>query len=176
MKIYCWIIGLSLLMVLQQFQVHGQNPEQASASGYVYAEVIDSYASLETTEMNFGRFSPGHVGGEITLSPEGILTVDGSIVVESIPDHTATVLLSGDGNGSFYINLPDLPVMLTHTASSRTLKVSNWRSLSEGIDDAGFRIPGMARIYVGATIEVGSMENNPPGIYEGSYSIVFDFN
>jgi hypothetical protein len=31
-------------------------------------------------------------------------------------------------------------------------------------------------VYVGATLDVGTLNDNPVGIYTGSYTITFDFN
>jgi len=35
---------------------------------------------------------------------------------------------------------------------------------------------GAQTVYVGATLKVGSLIDNPVGIYTGTYTITFDFN
>lgn len=43
--------------------------------------------------------------------------------------------------------------------------------MATGMLQGGFQI-----VYVGATLKVGTIEDNPVGIYTGSYMITFDFN
>jgi hypothetical protein len=35
---------------------------------------------------------------------------------------------------------------------------------------------GSQTVYVGATLKVGTINDNPVGVYTGTYAITFDFN
>lgn len=57
-----------------------QATPQVSATGRVTAEVISVFAASETSQMNFGKFSPGPEGGEIILTPQSTVSILGSIL------------------------------------------------------------------------------------------------
>ncbi len=126
--------------------------------------------------MNFGRFSPGAAGGEIVLTPGGTVSVLGSIYKGSGIHNAASFYISGDTDASVTITLPVQPVVLRHTSSSKTMIVRDWISNPGTGMSAGVLQDGSLTVYVGATLEVGSLEDNPVGIYAGTYSITFDFN
>jgi hypothetical protein len=54
--------------------------------------------------------------------------------------------------------------------------VSDWVTLPDS-GDAGIRLDGGSKtVLVGATLQVGSLDENPKGIYSGSYEITFAYN
>jgi hypothetical protein len=148
----------------------------ASATGHVIAEVISAYSASETSQLNFGRFSPGPQGGEIIVTPESTISVLGSVFPGSGLHNAASFYVSGDVDATFSITLPASPVVLTHTSKSRTMVVKDWVSvpspgIGTGILQSGFQV-----VYVGATLKVGTIIDNPVGVYTGTYNITFDFN
>ena len=153
-----------------------QTTIQASATGHVSAEVITSFSAVETSQMSFGRFSPGPFGGLIILSPQGVVSVMGSVVKGSGIQNAASFYVSGDNNTSFSINLPKTPATLTSTSGAKTMLVSNWVSIPSQSPGAAALRDGFLAVYVGATLAVGTMTDNPVGTYTGSYTITFDFN
>jgi len=60
--------------------------------------------------------------------------------------------------------------------TARTMTVEDWRSVPAPSPGAGMLENGAQTIYVGATLKVGSLIDNPVGIYTGTYTITFDFN
>ena len=56
------------------------------------------------------------------------------------------------------------------------MRVENWISIPAPGLGAGKLINGYQVVYVGATLKVGTIIDNPVGMYTGSYSITFDFN
>jgi hypothetical protein len=177
MKIYLLsFLGLILLLSFTGSRLQAQSPQQASATGHVFAEVITAFSAVETSQMNFGKFSPGPLGGLIILTPQSTISVMGSIARGSGIQNAASFYVTGDINTSFSINLPKTPATLTNTTSTKTMFVSNWMSVPSPGPGAGKLQDGFLSVYVGATLEVGPMTDNPAGIYTGSYSITFDFN
>ena len=163
-----------LLFIGGKFQAQGQ--QQASATGHIFAEVISTLTAVETSQMNFGRFSPGPYGGQIILTPKGAISVIGSVVNGSGIHNAASFYVTGDTYTAFSINLPKSPATLTNTTSAKTMLVSNWVSVPSPGPGGGTLQDGYLAVYVGATLEVGTMNDNPVGIYTGSYTITFDFN
>lgn len=156
--------------------IKAQFASSASATGHVIAEVIPVFSATETAQMNFGRFSPGPAGGEIILTPESTVSVQGSVYSGTGTHNAASFYISGDADASFTVTLPNDPVVLRHTSSAKTMLIDDWVSNPVGGIGAGILQEGSKVVYVGATLKVGRLEDNPVGIYAGTYTITFDFN
>jgi hypothetical protein len=155
---------------------YSQATPPATATGHVYAEIIPIFAASEIVQMNFGKFSPGIQGGDLILTPEGTMSVLGSIYKGTGTHSAARFYVSGDVDASFTITLPSSPVILTNMTNAKTMRIEDWVSdpaagLGTGKLQNGFQI-----INVGATLKVGTLNDNPVGIYTGTYLITFDFN
>lgn len=169
------LIILTGLMSLVGGELYAQ-ASPVSATGHVFAEVVPIYTASETSQLNFGKFSPGLQGGQIILSPESTISVLGSVYKSPGSHNAASFSLSGDVDVTFSVSLPSVPVVLTHSTDAKTMLVDNWVSVpSEGIG-TGVLQNGFQMIYVGATLKVGTLNDNPVGVYLGNYIITFDFN
>jgi hypothetical protein len=124
--------------------------------------------------LSFGAFSTGVSGGTVIMYTDGTRTATGSVMlvnmgflyypaifsVETNPGNIVSILYGGDviltGNngGSMTVQLrdpePPSPFVTTAIPPSRTL------------------------IYIGATLVVGNPLANPPGSYNGTFSIFFN--
>lgn len=165
----------SLLYILHVTGIN-VNAQPSSATGHVIAEIIPVFSASETSQLNFGKFSPGPQGGMITLTPQSTISVIGS-VFKGIGSHNAgSFYVTGDANAAYSISLPTSPVILTHTSNAKTMLIQDWVSepaqgIGTGTLQEGFQV-----VYVGATLKVGTLYDNPVGIYTGTYTITFDFN
>jgi hypothetical protein len=168
--------SLICLFILTGGSVFSQTTPSATATGHILAEVVSTFTASETSQMNFGRFSPGPQGGEIILSPESSVSVIGSVYKGPGPANAASFYVTGDAGASYTITLPSKPVLLTHISDAKTMQVKDWVSVPSPGIGAGRLQNGFQEVYVGATLEVGTLNDNPVGIYTGSYTITFDFN
>jgi len=148
----------------------------ASATGDIFAEVIPVFSARETAQMNFGKFSPGPQGGEIILTPESTIFTLGSVFKGPGSHNAASFYVSGDVDAAYSINLPDEPVVITNINNAKTMVVDSWDSIPAHGAGTGLLQNGFQVVYVGATLKIGTLEDNPVGIYKGSYTITFDFN
>jgi hypothetical protein len=162
------LAGAALSMVLAQSGV--------VATGTIFAEVIPVFSATETSQLNFGKFSPGPQGGEIIVTPDGSVSIMGTVFLGTGVHNPASFYVTGDVDASFSISLPVNPVVLTHTMSARTMLVDSWNSIPEAGIGTGMLKNGNQTVYVGATLKVGTLSDNPVGIYTGTYEISFDFN
>lgn len=169
------IFSLIVLFIATGFRALAQTMS-VSATGHVTAEVIPVFSATETAQMNFGRFSPGPQGGEIILTPENSVSVLGSIYKGSGRHNAASFYVSGDTDAAFTITLPSEPVVLTHVSDAKTMIIENWMSNPAPGAGAGILQDGSQTVYVGATLKVGTLQDNPVGIYAGTFTITFDFN
>ncbi len=156
--------------------VIAQGVSTVSATGHIFAEIIPVFSVNETSQLNFGRFSPGPQGGKIILTPQSTMSVLGSVFKGTGSHNAASFYVSGDADASYSISLPASPVMLTHTANAKTMLIEDWVSVPEPGIGTGILQDGFQIVYVGATLKVGTLYDNPVGIYTGTYEITFDFN
>jgi hypothetical protein len=158
------------------YGLFGQAIAPASATGDIFAEIIPVFSASETAQMNFGKFSPGPQGGEIILSPQSYISVLGSVYTGSGLHSAASFYISGDEDAIYSISLPGGPVLITNTRSAQTMVVENWLSIPAPGIGTGQLQNGFQVVNVGATLKVGTLQDNPVGIYKGSYTVTFDFN
>lgn len=150
--------------------------QEFSVTGHITAEVIPVFSASESSRMNFGRFSPGPQGGEIVLSPQSTISVLGSVFSQTGFHNAASFYVSGNEDAAFSITLPSSPVLLTNVNNSRTMRVEQWISHPSSGTGTGMLQNGFQTVYVGATLKVGTLLDNPVGMYTGTYTITFDFN
>ena len=156
--------------------VSAQSGTPMSATGHVIAEVIPVFTASETSQLNFGKFSPGPQGGMIILTPQSTISVIGSVFKGIGSHNAASFFVSGDANAAYSISLPTNPVVLTHTSNAKTMLIQDWVSEpGQGIG-TGTLLEGFQVVYIGATLKVGTLSDNPVGIYTGTYTVTFDFN
>jgi len=170
------ISGLICLFIAATGSVGAQSLLSASATGHISAEVITTLSAVETSQMNFGKFSPGPQGGELILTPENTISVLGGVWPGSGTHNAASFYVTGDPGAAYTITLPSSPVEITHMGTARTMTVEDWRSVPAPSPGAGMLENGAQTVYVGATLKVGTLIDNPVGIYTGTYTITFDFN
>jgi hypothetical protein len=152
------------------------NAQPVSATGHVIAEIIPVFSASETSQLNFGKFSPGPQGGMIILTPQSTISVIGSVFKGIGSHNAASFFVSGDANAAYSISLPTSPVVLTHTSNAKTMLIQDWVSEPEQGIGTGTLQEGFQVVYVGATLKVGTLYDNPVGIYTGTYTVTFDFN
>lgn len=166
------ILILAFLVGSFSTRVHAQ----ASVTASMFAEVIAALTANENSQMSFGKFSPGTNGGEIHLSPQGVRTVSGNVVLSGGGQSAGSFIITGEDQATYSINLPSGQSLLTNTANNKTMAVVNWESLPPPGIGVGVLINGSQEVKVGATLMIGSMNDNPVGIYTGSYVITFSYN
>ena len=169
---YC----LLFIIILSAGRSHAQVTPAASATGHVIAEIISVLSAHETSQLNFGRFAPGPEGGEIILTPESSVSIVGTIYKGPGAQNAASFQVSGDYDAAFTISLPEGPVDLIHSTDAKTLTVEDFVSVPSPGIGTGRLQNGYQTVYVGATLKVGPLHDNPVGVYSGTYTITFDFN
>jgi hypothetical protein len=149
---------------------------QITATAEVFAEVIDALSARETSQLNFGKFFPEQDGGEIHISPNGTRVPYGSILLSGGNYSVASYQVSGEVDMTYSILLPQTPIQITSVQNSMSMVVTDWESYPPAGDAAGLLAGGTQQVYVGAKLIVGSILDNPAGLYSGSYTITFSYN
>ncbi len=157
------------------FLFTGKGWSQESVSSQVFAEVIEALAANEDESLHFGRFTPGNNGGAIIITPDGLRSVQGTVIAAGGGYSPGRFLVAGDPGASFSIRLPDEAAVLVHQQSGKTMQVEAWVSDPPSGDSA--TLPDGSRLVsIGATLTVGTAEENPVGIYAGSFVLTFAYN
>ncbi len=170
------LFGMVCSFMLAAGMAEAQPSSPATATGHISAQVITMISAVETSQLNFGRFSPGPQGGELILTPDNALSVLGSVWSGRGLHNAASFFVTGDPGVTYTITLPTGPVTISHVESARTMTVKDWRSVPDTQPGAGMLENGAQTVWVGATLQVGTLTDNPVGIYTGTYVITFDFN
>lgn len=171
-----YLFSLLCLIAFPAWVAVAQTAPPVSATGHITAQVITTLAAVETSQLDFGKFSPGPQGGELILTPDNSVSVLGSVWKGSGTHNAASFYVTGDPGVAYTVTLPSEPVMITHMGTSRTMTVEDWISVPAPTPGAGLLENGAQTVYVGATLKVGTLTDNPVGIYTGTYTITFDFN
>ncbi len=164
-----------LTMPLEEAKSQVNAAKEVAASAMLSVSIVVPIAARETSQLSFGKFYPGQKGGTITVNPQGNSESSfGIIITASVP--TAGIFaISGQGDATYAINLPNGPAILTN-GDGNTMEVSNWVSFPEN-GDAKVRLAGGSQeVRVGATLRMGSLDQNPKGVYSGRYEITFGYN
>lgn len=168
-------ICLIFIFVSAEISILAQSVS-VNATGYITAEVIPVFSASETAQLNFGRFSPGPQGGRLIITPQSTMSALGSVFPGFGTYNAGCFYVSGDSDATFTITLPDHPVVLKHNSSARTMIIEDWMSSPGRGTGNGILLNGEQLVYIGATLKVGTLQDNPVGIYAGTYTITFDFN
>src|SRR5665647_3542054 len=170
------LISLICLFFATAVVAEAQPPMSSTVTGHITAEVINTLSAIETSQLSFGKFSPGPQGGDLILTPQNTISVLGSVWPGSGTHNAASFYVTGDPGIAYTITLPSSPVEITHMGTARTMTVEDWQSVPAPSPGAGMLENGAQTVYVGATLKVGPLTDNPAGIYTGTYTITFDFN
>jgi len=149
---------------------------QASVSAQAFAEVVSSLTAEETSQLNFGKFSPEVQGGQVIVTPEGVRSTSGSVIMSGGIANSGIFYITGTPDAAYSIQLPSGPAVLLHQNSSKTMEVSNWISYPQAGNGTSVLDSGQQFIYLGATLKVGSILDNPAGLYSGVFNLTFAYN
>ena len=167
MKKIIFIIGLFFLF---------NNIKGQSISATATATVIAALTATETSQLNFGKFSPEIQCGKIILSPDGVRTTQGTVILGGGSHNSGTFYITGEYDATFSIILPSGPALLTNTLNAKTMSVTDWQSIPSSGIGSGKLNGGSSIVQVGAILNVGDMNANPVGVYTGIYTITFSYN
>lgn len=163
-----------LLLVLGL--IGGRVWSQAAITGTAYAEIIAALTANETTRMHFGKFSPEVQGGQIILSPDGNRTTNGSVILGGGISQPGVFTITGQPDATFSIQLPQQPAYLTRPGTNNTMMISEWQSDPPAGQAYATLESGIQLVSIGATLNVGSIQDNPVGMYTGTFNVTFAYN
>ncbi|MDO9257182.1 MAG: DUF4402 domain-containing protein [Bacteroidales bacterium] len=165
-----------LILPLLIISISSRIYSQVSVTAQAFAEVISALTATETSQLNFGKFSPEVQGGQVIVAPDGIRSTSGSVVLSGGISKSGIFYITGAPDAAFSIQLPSGSAVLVHQNSSKTMIVSNWVSYPQAGNGTGILANGQQFVYLGATLNVGSTLDNPVGLYSGAFNLTFAYN
>ncbi len=161
-----FFIGTSVIRTQAQVRITAQ----------ISAEVIDALTATEKAQLNFGRFTPETIGGEVLVTPQGNRSSSGTVILVSGINNPASFYITGQPDETFSMSIPAGSVTITNLNNSKTMLVTDWTSEPSAGVGVGILRGGSEIVNIGATLRVGTANDNPAGIYRGNYAITFDYN
>lgn len=149
---------------------------QASATANASATIIKPISALEGAILNFGKFSPKQTGGEIVIAPDGTRYASGPVTLVGGTYNQAVFHILGEPDYNVAISVPTMPTMLTNIITGKTMQIHKWTSLPSLEAEIMLPTSGALNLNVGATLKVGDLNENPVGMYSGTYIITFSYN
>ena len=173
---YSIVLVFSIALLAGPFIPNASAQSGTSVTATATAQVIAALTATETSQLNFGKFSPETQGGQVLLTPDGVMTTQGTVAPGGGSHSSASFYITGEPNATFSIVLPQGPATLTNTLNSKTMTVTGWQSIPSPGVGSGKLSGGSVTVQVGAILNVGTEDANPVGIYTGTYAITFTYN
>ena len=95
-KIFLVVFSIAFLSGSFPSKVFGQTNITATA----IAQVIAALTATEISQLNFGRFSPETQGGVLLLTPDGVLTTQGTVIPGGGAHSSASFNITGEPNAT----------------------------------------------------------------------------
>jgi hypothetical protein len=122
--------------------------------------------------ISFGSFHTGATGGTVVISPSGIRASTGSVVlaggmpqasmfiVELLPGRLVSIMLG-----------PSVTLYRVGGGGTMTMSIGPTDKGTSFVTSSGhpFRNP----VMIGGTLFVGNIASNPPGNYQGTFTVTF---
>ena len=124
--------------------------------------------------LKFGAFTQGALGGSIVMSPEGVRTASGDVILLNmgIPYNQSIFEVEGIvGTVVSILNGPNT-VLTGSNGGSLTMEIGTSSPSSPFYNI--IPPPGRTQVNIGGTLIVGTTASNPPGIYTGTFFITFN--
>lgn len=123
--------------------------------------------------LNFGAFYQGGSGGTITVYPNGSRSTTGSVIQTSQGFSFSPAIFEVDAEPGTLVTILNGPnVTLTGSnGGTMTLTIGNADPPSPFIATA--TSPSRTLIRIGGTLTIGNPLANPPGNYNGTFSVTF---
>jgi len=127
--------------------------------------------TVTAQQLTFGAFTHGAVGGTVTVSPEGVRTSTGDVILLDLSFAffpTIYEVVANDGTLISILNGPDA-ILTGSNGGSILLSIGSSDPASPFVATPPF--PNL--VSIGGTITIGNSAANPPGNYGGTYDVTF---
>ena len=123
--------------------------------------------------LNFGAFTTGISGGTVTVTSGGLRPpATGDVVLLNMGPSVSRALFDVTANPGTIITISSQPgIELTGSSGGSLFLDINSDSYSTG--QTFITTSSSTPVYVGGTLSVGNLSANPPGNYNGTFTLTF---
>ena len=171
MKKIILILALAIFPFFGNVALSQSQQDFESGTACIFANIVIPVKAEEYSKLNFGKFFPGK-GGSIIVNPNGKVRTTSSVIIKDGTSTPGNFIVSGEISAAVSVSIPNTSTLITNE-NNQSMSVNNWNIDKE----KNIRLnDGSQSISIGATLNVGSMDQNPKGVYTGTYQIVFSYN
>lgn len=124
--------------------------------------------------LHFGAFTQGAIGGTITISPAGIRTSSGDVVLLNMGISYFESIFEVEGIVGATVSILNGPNATLTGSNGGTMSMSIGSSSPSSPFINTVQPPGRTQVRFGGTLNVGAPASNPPGTYSGTFYITFN--
>lgn len=125
----------------------------------------------ESQPLAFGAFSPGAVGGTVTVAPDGTRSSAGDVVLLSMGYIFTPAMFYVRANPGTVLSLLVSPPVTLNGSGGGTLTLQVAGSLPASPFVTTLPWPQQTTVLVGGILTIGNIASNPPGNYTGNFNI-----
>lgn len=141
----------------------------------IFSMPLNAQVTLRIDQgLNFGSLYPVGSGGTVTISDYGDRSSTGSIVLFPSAYNESSFTMSTTRKGPYHIAWLGIesPITMTRTGGGSLRLYLNTNGYNSGW---WISRQNPVTLYMGGTLYVGSISENPPGSYTGSFSITLHY-
>ncbi|NLA16203.1 MAG: DUF4402 domain-containing protein [Bacteroidales bacterium] len=176
LTLYAFLLAAGLYFISVPVPLSAQDPEIV---GTITAELIEVLSASEVSPLGFGRFFiDGDGTGSIIVEalPSVNRTTTGSSVHLALGGHEGAAVyeIRGYPESTISITLPSPTQISNIENSAYKMTVNDWTlhpSQAPTLDQEG-----KLTLYLGASLQVGTLADNPIGQYYGTYTLIFTYD
>lgn len=130
--------------------------------------------------IEFGSFVHGESGGTVSITPAGVRSATGNIILinQGASPSPAIFLVEGNKGTLITITLPASATLTGSNGGSLLLNFGNPNSPDITSCGSPFILtaesPFTLEVRIGGTLTIGSSIANPPGTYGGNFAVTFN--
>ena len=121
--------------------------------------------------LQFGTFSQGTQGGTLVISPDGMRSVTGSIVLLNFGSSYSPSIFEIEAPKNSIVSILNGPDAILTGSNGGTMSLKIGASKPDSPFPVLIDPPGRTQISIGGTLTVGNASSSPPGIYTGNFYI-----
>ncbi len=174
-------VGAALVVVLA-LPAPVQAKEKVTVQARAEAVIVSQLSFFKVDDLVFGRIAAGNTAGTVVLSPSGVRTKTGGVLLAAgLPAQPAAFAGKGSFNQQVSISVNATSRTLTRVGGTETMTMDTFVIGSTptavlSTAPLAFRIANTSGIFqfpVGATLRVGARQ--APGTYTGTFSLTLNY-
>jgi hypothetical protein len=166
-KMFLLFFGFFLFHGINGTDVKGQ--DKANAGAYVrIVRPVNVVQASSSYSFSQNGSSNNPVSGNVFIISTDIVRVN------AIPTIGSFSFTSNNKN-TFSVSLPSHPVIIKNSENGNTLQLTGWQSPVKSGNGGGMQ-NNTWLINLDGSLKVGSVNNDKPGTYYGTYPITFVYN